>query len=263
MGSQIMAIENKNRRKIVELYMKNVHGKRPDTKNFNQRHDGKQGHWLEDAMGSKRDADNKPDLFGYELKNHTRQKVTFGDWSPNYWIFTDHDYGITRDDFLKIFGKPNKKKNNRLSWSGEPIPNIRGTNSFGVKITIYKNNDIAFVYSHSKDQRSNKSSLVPKKMQVENLIIAKWKGSGKNSLMEKVEKKFNVKGWAKCSQNKDGIYNSICFGDPIPFETWINHVKTGEIYYDSGMYKGNSRNYCQWRANNTFWNARITDRYPE
>ena len=252
-----------DREKIIEIYKTNVHGKKPDTKNFNQRHDGKQGHWLEDAIGSKRDASNAPDLFGFEIKNHTRQKVTFGDWSPNYWIFADKDYRITRDDFLKIFGKPNEAKNNRLSWSGEPIPNIKGTNSFGVKIIITKNNDISFVYSYSKDQRSNKSSLVPKKMQTEDLTIAKWNGSGQKSLKEKVEKKFNVKGWAKCSQDSEGRYDSIGFGSPMSFETWIGHVKTGEIYYDSGMYQGNSRNYCQWRASNTFWNNRIVHRYPK
>jgi len=252
----------KARKKIIEIYKTNVHGKKPDTKKFNQKHDGKQGHWLEDAMGSKRDAANEPDLFGYEIKNHTKQKVTFGDWSPNYWIFADKDYNITRDDFLKIFGQPNKAKNNRLSWSGKPIPSIKGTNSFGVKMIISKYNDISFVYSYSKDQRNNKSSLVPKEIQVENIIIAKWNGEGKKSLKEKVENKFNIKGWAKCSQNNEGKYNSIGFGNPIPFESWINHVKTGEIFYDSGMYQGNARNYCQWRANNTFWNNRITYRYP-
>ena len=152
---------SKSREKIIEIYKTRVHGKRPDTKDFNQRHDGKQGHWLEDAMGSKRDASNAPDLFGFEIKNHTKQKVTFGDWSPNYWIFTDKDYEITRDDFLKIFGKPNEAKNNRLSWSGEPIPNVKGTNSFGVKIVISKSNDISFVYSYSDDQRTNKSTVVP------------------------------------------------------------------------------------------------------
>jgi len=252
----------KARKKIIEIYKTNVHGKKPDTKKFNQKHDGKQGHWLEDAMGSKRDAANEPDLFGYEIKNHTKQKVTFGDWSPNYWIFADKDYNITRDDFLKIFGQPNKAKNNRLSWSGKPIPNIKGTNSFGVKITISKDNDISFVYSYSKDQRNNKSLLVPKNMQIENIIIAKWNGKGKKSLKEKVEKKFNDKGWAKCSQDNEGKYNSIGFGNPMTFENWIKHVKTGEIFYDSGMYQGNARNYCQWRANNTFWNNRITYRYP-
>lgn len=250
------------KQKIIERYFEKVHEKKPDTTKFNQKHDGKQGHWLEDAMGSKRDGKNAPDLFGYEMKNHTEQKISFGDWSPNYWIFKDKDFGISRDDFLKIFGKPNEKKDNRLSWSGEPIPKIKGTNSFGVKITIDKNNDVSFVYSYSKDQRSNKTTLVPKKMQIENLVIAKWNGDGKKSLKDKVEKKFNVKGWFKCLQNKDGIYNSIGFGDPISFETWISYVKTGEIYYDSGMYKGNARNYCQWRASNAWWNARITDIYP-
>jgi len=263
----ILAYDNSNsskiRLKLIETYKKNVHGKKPDTSASDPRHDGKQGHWLEDAMGSKRDAKNAPDLFGFEMKNHTKQKVTFGDWSPNYWIFNDKKYEITRDDFLKIFGHPNKKKNNRLSWSGEPIPKIGKTNSYGVQIIINKKNDISFVYSYSMDKRSDKSSIVPTKVQVDNLTIAKWNGDGKNSLKEKQENKFNKLGWFKCIQNKEGVYDSIAFGDPIPFETWIGYVKTGEIYFDSGMYQGNARNYCQWRANNTFWDSRITYRYPQ
>lgn len=250
------------RHKIIEIYKEKVHGRKPDTSKFNQKHDGKQGHWLEDAIGSKRDSDNKPDLFGYEIKNHTKQKVTFGDWSPNYWIFRDKEYGITQDEFLKIFGHPNEKKNNRLSWSGKPIPKIDKFNSFGAKMIVDKGNNIVFVYSYSEDQRSGKSKLVPKKMQVKNLIIAKWNSSGEKSLKEKVENKFNVRGWAKCSQNKEGIYDSIVFGNPISFETWISYVKTGEIYFDTAMYQGNSRNYCQWRANKSFWDARVVHKYP-
>ena len=34
----------------------------------------------------------------------------------------------------------------------------------------------------------------------------------------------------------------IIFGGPMDFKTFIKHVKTGKIFYDSGMYRGNSRN---------------------
>ena len=74
-------------------------------------------------------------------------RTTFGDWSPNYWIFKDKEYNMTRDDFLRIFGKPNKRKNGRLSWSGEPVPKINGTNSFGMKTVIDGDDNIVFVYS--------------------------------------------------------------------------------------------------------------------
>lgn len=250
------------RTKIIKRFMKNVYGKFPDTSKMTQTHDGKKGHWLEDKMGSKRDADNKPDLFGYEMKNKTTSKTTFGDWSPNYWIFKDKKYGITRDDFLKIFGKPNKKKNNRLSWSGDPVPKIKGTNSFGVKTVIDKKNNISFVYSHSKDTRKRKSEIVPERLREEKLTIAKWNADGENSLREKLERKFNQSGWFKCLTDVHGKYDKIVFGKPMNFETFMKFVKTGEIFFDSGMYQGNARNYCQWRGNNKFWGSLVTSTYP-
>ena len=249
---------DKVRKEIIERYMKNVHGRKPDTSTSNQRHDGKKGHWLEKQMDTKPNASNSPDLLGYEMKDATTSKTTFGDWGPNYWIFKDSKYEITRDGFMKIFGKSNPKKNNRLSWSGEPVPKIGSTNSFGVEIIIDNNDDISFVYSHSKDKRSDKSSIVPKKIQTENLTIAKWNGSGEKSLREKEENKFNRSGWFKCLKNDLGVYNNIIFGPPMNFETWLSYVKTGEIFFDSGMYQGNNRNYCQWRASNIFWDSLAT-----
>ena len=106
-------------KRIIELFMKNVYGKIPDTTGSNERHDGKEGHWLEKKMGVEPNASNTADLFGYEMKNDTMMKTTFGDWSPNYWIFRDSQYDMTREDFLRIFGKPNKHKGGRLSWSGK------------------------------------------------------------------------------------------------------------------------------------------------
>ena len=245
------------RKKIIDRYMKNVYGKSPKTSNSNQRHDGKEGHWLEKQMSVKPNASNTPDLWGYEMKRVTSMKTTFGDWSPNYWIFKDKEYNMTRDDFLRIFGKPNKRKNGRLSWSGEPVPKINGTNSFGMKTVIDGCDNILFVYSYSKDSREGKSKIVPQKLRKEGITIAKWNSEGKNSLREKLERKFNQNGWFKCGRNE------IIFGGPMDFKTFIKHVKTGKIFYDSGMYRGNSRNYCQWRAMNGFWDSLVISRHPQ
>ncbi len=76
-----------------------------------------------------------------------------------------------------------------------------------------------------------------------------------------VESKFNDKGWFKCEKNTDGVYISIAFGDPITFDDWIKSVKLGLVFFDSGMYQGNPRNYSQWRANNAFWENLVTSRY--
>ena len=74
--------------KIIELFQQNVYGKSPDTTEFNQRHDGKAGHWLERQMGIAANANNEPDLHGYEMKNSTGSKTTFGDWSANSVSYT-------------------------------------------------------------------------------------------------------------------------------------------------------------------------------
>src|SRR3989338_2803285 len=106
------------KQKIIALFKKNIKGKKINLDKYEIKHDGKEGHWLEAQMSIKANADNLPDLYGYEMKKHTKGKTTFGDWSANYYIFQDKKYKITRDLFLQIFGKPNAKKGGRFSWSG-------------------------------------------------------------------------------------------------------------------------------------------------
>ena len=77
-----------NKKIIIERFNQNVKGKIPDTANNNQRHDGKEGHWLETQMEIAHNGDNEPDLLGYEMKNQTTSgKITFGDWSADEYIF--------------------------------------------------------------------------------------------------------------------------------------------------------------------------------
>lgn len=138
-----------DKEKIVKRFNDNVKGIIPDTTSSNQRHDGKNGHWLEAQMGIVRNASNKPDLLGYEMKDKTTSgKITFGDWSANEYIFLhgrgrnksnsiNATYNITRNQFLEIFGKPNSEKENRLSWSGTPCPTYYGDiTTFGQELTI-------------------------------------------------------------------------------------------------------------------------------
>ena len=94
---------DKDKQKIIDLFNKNVRGKKPNTDSANQNHDGKGGHWLETQMGIKHNGDNAPDLFGFEMKNNTTSKTTFGDWSPsrNLRIFRrGNEYNLSRSDFL-------------------------------------------------------------------------------------------------------------------------------------------------------------------
>ena len=259
-----------DKEKIIELFYKNVKGKKSDTSSSNQKHDGKKGHWLEKQMGISVNADNKPDIFGYEMKNQTSSgKITFGDWSADEYIFqhgrpkkihnTNQNYSISKNQFLEIFGKPNTLKSNRLSWSGTPCPShVNKRNSYGQILEVDSDDNITISYSYSKDLRENRVNLVPKEMRVGNLVLAKWH---KVSIQKKLEDKFNQQGWFTCKMDKKGYYQSIHFGKPMNFETWIQLLKDGIVFFDSGMYYGNSRNYSQWRSSTSFWNSLIVESY--
>ena len=161
---------------IIKLFHKNVKGKRPNVEGTNERHDGRQGQWLEHQFGIHSNDYNAADLWGYELKNETTSKTTFGDWSANEYVFNNPEYrdyfaGTSkfekREDFLRIFGKPNEEKGGRCSWSGSPCPKIKCFNDFGQKLVIDKNKDILAIYSYSQDKRIDKAEIVPKSLQLE------------------------------------------------------------------------------------------------
>lgn len=255
---------------IVNLFMSKVYGNKSDTSSANQQHDGKKGHWLETQMGVKRNRSTAPDLLGYEMKDGTSSKISFGDWSADYYLFDDESIlpnpenlkkAQRRDKyFLPIFGKPNEKKAGRFSWSGEPIPKIDSYSTFGSILTVDEQDNILITYSFSKDMRINKSNIVPQEYQIENLILAQWYAS---TMRKKVNDKFNQKGWFVCKKDKfTQAYNKIGFGEPICFEQWIAMVKAGEIFFDSGMYQGNNRPYSQWRAYNTTLERLLVRTYP-
>lgn len=266
------------KQELIQLFKDNVKGKKANTEGRNEKHDGSAGNWLEEQFGKTPDANNSADFYGYELKNETTSNTTFGDWSPNRFIFKMGDYieffkdkeiGTPQDNFCKIFGKSNEDKNGRYSWSGEPVPKIGSFNSFGQKLMIEdSSNDIIVIYSYSEDQRCDKSTIVPEELQQENLELARWFGNISPTtkkidkcLKQKLEDKFNVNGWFTCKKNSEGIYNKICFGKPINFKNWIELVKEKIVFFDSGMYQGNKRPYSQWRANNSFWNSLIEEEY--
>ena len=248
-----------DKEKIVELFYENVRDRIPDLSIFNFGHDGGGGHWLERAMGIQANSSNTPDLFGYEMKNNTTSKTTFGDWSADYYIYQDINYNLWhRDSFLRVFGRPNPDKSMRYSWSGQPCPKIKVFNPYGQILEIDADINICAKYFFSKDIRTDKSMVVPLELQQDDLTIARW---DRSSIQKKLERKFNQKGWFKCLQNRDGVYTAIVFGDPINYENWIKLVQSGDVFFDSGMYEGNPRPYSQWRANNSLWNQLITSRF--
>ncbi len=192
------------------------------------------------------------------MKNHTGSKTTFGDWSANYYIFRDPIYNLTKEKFLSIFGGPNILKNNRFSWSGRSCPKVEDYNTFGQKLEVDEDGNIFAIYSYEKDQRVGKLVTVPEQFRNGQIILAKWSAE---KMRKRVEDKFDKLGWFKCERSPDGTYHQVAFGDPIKFEQWIDGVRQGLIFLDSGMYQGNSRNYSQWRAENKYWDELVTDRH--
>lgn len=254
---------------IVRIFMDKVYGKEPDITGMNSRHDGSRGHWLERQMGIAPNASNTPDLLGFEMKNQTTSKITFGDWSPNYFIFNDPDFvprekGVRTVDrrdthFLPVWGQPNADKDNRLSWSGKPIPKVGQWNEFGCTLVVQNNNNIEILYNYEYDQRANKETIVPEIYRRRTIVLARWDAP---KIAAKVNAKFNQKGWFTCKMDTSGVYNKICFGNPFTFDEWISLVRQGIVFYDSGMYHGNNRPYAQWRATNNYWNSLIVREYP-
>lgn len=254
---------------IVKRFKERVYRKRADTSLSNDGHDGSGGHWLETQMGVTHNRNTAPDLFGYEMKNGTSSKITFGDWSPDYYIYRDPNY-VTKQNgqrlvdvrdqyFLRVFGRPNPDKGNRHSWSGQPIPKIDRPSPLGCSLCIDSQNNILIIYNFSQDSRLDKAIIIPVNMQQEGLVIASWSA---NVMRERVNTKFNQQGWFICKKDPFGTYNQIVFGAPLSFEAWIEMVKQGVVYFDSGMYEGNNRPYSQWRANNITFDNLIVRSYP-
>jgi hypothetical protein len=263
--------------RIKSLFDQNVRGKSPHKLGGNSLHDGSDGHWLQVQFGLEADNKNAPDLLGFELKTGTRGKTTFGDWSADRYLFYSHqkceastvtaescvkcsNSNLSRPEFFKLFGSPNPMKNGRFSWSGEVFPKVGLFNQSGQKMNVDESGNISTVYLFEEDKRVTRNSLVPPMFQTNLVETAFWSSQ---TLKERLEKKFNVLGWFKClrESNGSGPYTQLVFGKPIDFPTWINLVRSGHVYLDSGMYDGNNRPYQNWRASNSVWDSLSEELY--
>lgn len=249
-------IENKNIKEIIiELFNKNVKGKKFDKCANN--HCGSEGHWLEKQMGIPPNSNNKPDFNGYEQKKDSA-KITFGDWSASEYIFKNKQFNLTRDQFLKIFGSPNPKKNNRYSWSGKVFPKYSDKYNYaGQRIRFLENDDLVIEYSYLNDTRNEKISY-PNILKTDIIILARWT---KSKLEKHILNKFGVNGFYICQKNKQKIYDKICFGKVIDFQFFKTGMENNKIILDSGMYETNSRNYSQFRADKSLWYDLLTEVY--
>jgi len=265
--TKLLNLSIDNKQKIIKLFNDNIKNK--EIKLDNKNHDGKEGYWLETQFNIKHNSRSEPDIYGYELKKNAC-KITFGDFSASEYLFSknkkyiddvnklESDIIINRTEFIKYFGKPNVEKNNRYSWSGSCIPKYNIYNDYGQQLIVNENQDICIYYSYSKDIRNDKHKKIPKILQKDNILIAYWKS---DKLREKINNKFNQKGFIICKKT-DNKYTNICFGKSFDYNYFIDNIKNYNIFFDSGMYEGNNRNYSQFRANSSdFWNKLIIETY--
>ena len=239
---------------IINIFNENVKGTK-FTKS-QKKLDGEEGHWLEKQMGILPNSNNEPDKLGFEQKKESN-KISFGDWSASKYLWKDKK--ITRKEFIKTFGSPNPKKHNRYSWSGHVFPKYSDSYNYaGQRMKFLDNGNLIIEYSYLHDSRKEKENFKTELNTNETIVLAIWE---KSKLEKHVKKKFGVNGFYICKKDKDGYYDKICFGETINFKDFQEQIKNNIVYLDSGMYLGNSRNYSQFRAYKSFWNALITEEY--
>jgi len=250
--------EQSAKKEIIRRWEQNVKGKQLDISSKNEKHCGKEGHCLEEAMGITPNGKNEPDIFGYEMKNDTKVGVTtFIDKEPDYFKIKDEKFtGISRksnvDKKEQIWNnmyRQNTRKKGEKRIGGWKINKY---DMDGQKMIITDDNSLEVVYNYNYDTREYKDNcLYDYYRNGEDHIICKW---DKKTLEEFINRKFNQKGFFICKADK------ICFGKPISFDMWIQGVKDGVIYYDGyssidGRWRG-----C-FRANNKYWHSLVIEEY--
>ena len=206
--------QHRSKEIIIEKFNTHVRNKKFIKSGGKKHHDGAEGHWLEKQMGIAPNSDNAPDLLGYEQKKYSK-KITFGDWSASSYYYKNKN--ISRDDFIKAFGSPNPKKNNRYSWSGSVFPKYGEKYNFaGQRIRFLDNDNLVIEYSYKNDTREEKDGFLEILLPLpptEPIILAIWE---KKKLETHLLNKFGVKGFYICKKDKKtGLYNKICFGKKL------------------------------------------------
>jgi hypothetical protein len=142
--------------------------------------------------------------------------------------------------------------NERVSWAGSCVPRYNVFNEHGQTLVADNSNNIYALYSHKYDKHSQYKPLWTRKQDC--YILAYW---DHEKLRANINAKFNQRGFVLCQKNKKNVYDKLYFGKSIDFQTWMTAFKKGYIFFDSGMYQGNRRNYSLWRGSQSFWYSLI------
>lgn len=269
--SRLNSIHISNKQEI-KFKIKEIFDKCVKNKKFNKnekKHHGEEGMMIESLFTKNTNSNTHADFYGYEIKK-SANKISFGDWSADEYIFNQKDYldklnlgvelnNFNKKQFLELFGNYNYEKN-RNSWSGKVCPSYYNKWTYsGQILTIDDKNNIYILYSYSKDSRNNLKENIPNSIKNKKFIVlAFWSFS---SIETKVSRKFNNIGTVIVNKNKENIYDKIIFCKSITPLLFIEKIKECIIFFDSGMYEGNSRNYSQFRANKSFWLSITEEEY--
>uniref|UniRef100_A0A6C0J6J1 Uncharacterized protein n=1 Tax=viral metagenome TaxID=1070528 RepID=A0A6C0J6J1_9ZZZZ len=209
-----------------------------------------EGHFVEKNLGVKANNNNSPDLLGFECKKHSNA-ITFVDKQTDTKYYEGKKIN-TRDKETKTkFWKTFTRNTDELIIGGW---NLDEFDSNGQCLKVDQNDNINIIYNYNEDRRFNKNTLVSKYYQdMNNHIIGTWKSE---TLKKTIEDKFNQNGFFICKKDINGAYESIHFGKPINFTTWIKSFKEKKIYYD-GYSKLNGRWRGVFRAYKSWWDTML------
>jgi hypothetical protein len=242
-----------------------------DPEKTNMKHSGKEGLWLERSLGLHPNSNNAPDFKGYEIKNTKEgfsKPISFGDYSASQYIFSkdntfiktfnkDISEEFSRSDFLRIFGtaKPLRKnpEKSRYSWSGKCAPKYYNKWSESGQILLLNDDgDLCIFYCFEQDKRENRFTIIHPSIQCKSqILIAVW---FRNKLETHINNKFNKKGIVFVERTPQMTFETLKVGNPFDYEHFIHNLIHQRIYFDSGMYEGNNRQYSMFRcSNNLFW----------
>ena len=201
-------------------------------------HDGAGGHFLEDVLGISHNSNNKPDLYGWELKNFSKKqkKMSFVDKTADWYKYPNID------EHCKLFGL---LKINKISWSGSCCPSYYEEWSTAGQIIRVNNKDFEIYYNYEKDKRPNKNNIIYNEaLKNGDIIIVRWSHKSMNNA---IDNKFNVNGIIAININN---LQDIHVYNPFNYNYFLEAFKKKEIIFDSGMKIGNSRRYSTWRTSN-------------
>jgi len=162
-------------------------------------HACEEGHWLEERFCVQRNAHKSADCFGYEIKKAS-DKITFGDWSADEYIFRSgvvllqHNThvpidALDRNMFMCLFGTYHTEKK-RFSWSGSSCPKMNEMNSYGQMMVMDPQENIYIIYSpHFDIFGADKPSWVWLR---EVTVLAFW---SRAKIHQHVCQKFNQRGF--------------------------------------------------------------------